>query len=128
MAVATGDTIDFIVDCMEHETSDSFTWPVTISLALDNGTQRSWDSAIGFQGPQVEDAPFAAQVIAAWSQILLRPPTEDELATVYPFVTQQLTLFHEAPDRVLPGSNARQQILINLCQALLSSNEFLYIE
>ena len=59
--VQTGDTIDFIVDCRQSVTSDSFTWPVTIKLrtisnAAGGDNTQEWDSQKDFAAPQAKPA------------------------------------------------------------------------
>ncbi len=52
-AIAEGEVIDFVVDCREHEESDSFVWdPVlTITLSTGFGRESVWDTRDGFHGP-----------------------------------------------------------------------------
>jgi len=44
------------------------------------------------------------------------------------FVADQLQTLRLNPLTIPAGRTAAQQSLINLCQVLLSSNEFLYVE
>jgi hypothetical protein len=59
--VKTGDSIDFIVDCRQSVTSDSFTWPVTIKMrtvsnVAGGDSTQEWDSQKDFAAPQAKPA------------------------------------------------------------------------
>ncbi len=125
--VEVGDTVDFVVHCGEHETSDSFSWPVTLMLAHAEGTDMI-ESAAAFRGPASNGDRLAEQIMAAWRVILARDPTDSELDSLRQFAVSQLTVLYREPQRVLPGSNPSQQVLVNICQMLINSNEFLYID
>jgi hypothetical protein len=68
------------------------------------------------------------QLQAAWKMILHREPSAEEMAVLQRFVTSQLELVQREPGRVPAGSTARRQVLINVCQMLINSNEFLYVD
>jgi len=72
----------------------------------------------------------ALQIARAWQLALCRPPSEEEAAAAAAFIARQLQLLEQqaietptlgAPDKPF-------QALVNLCQVLLSSNEFLYVD
>jgi Protein of unknown function (DUF1553)/Protein of unknown function (DUF1549)/Planctomycete cytochrome C len=126
--VEAGKCIDFVVDCIENETSDSFTWTVELTFQLPDGTQQQFNSVSGFQGPQDDYRLLPAQVVQAWRLILLRDPKPAELTSCMEFAQQQLVLLQQEVGRVPSGSTAATQVLTSLCQTLLGSNEFLYIE
>ncbi len=44
------------------------------------------------------------------------------------FASEQLTLMSRDSQGTLPGRSPGQQVLVNVCQMLINSNEFLYIE
>ena len=68
------------------------------------------------------DYPRAQLVAAAWQNTYLRPPTIEELQAGSKFMKQQLqSLAGKTPDPELAA-------LTNLCQQLLASNEFLYVD
>jgi hypothetical protein len=120
--VQPGDTLDFAVDCRENVNSDSFGWPVTIKLKTTDGQERSWQSDKEFTGPPPPS--FVSQVATAWQIAYGRPVTQPEIHAVLNFLNQQLPMLTSAaatPDPEL-------QALTDLCQALLSSNEFLYVD
>jgi hypothetical protein len=119
-AVKAGDTIDFAVDCNGDVTSDSFTWPVKLALAAADGKAEAWASAADFRGPA--SAPVPQLVAKAWHLAYLRPPTADELRVGSTFVKAQANALRgKTPDPELAA-------LTNLCQQLLASNEFLYVD
>jgi hypothetical protein len=66
----------------------------------------------------------AAQIVRAWELALCRPPAPREFALATLFVSRQST----ATDGLPEGQTAAQQALTNLCQALLTCNEFLYVD
>jgi hypothetical protein len=128
--VQPGDTIDLITDCLAHETSDSFSWPVTITLKTSAGESLAFSATDDFHGPQTREsyAELPKQVASAWELAYLRPPTTQELQVAMQFVANQLNELHQ-DDRGTPsGVTAGRQVLINLCQVLLNSNEFIYID
>jgi DNA-binding Xre family transcriptional regulator len=59
---------------------------------------------------------------------LQRSPTDQELQAAIQMALQQLTLLQQDPARVPEGQTVGGQLLTNLCQVLLCSNEFLYID
>lgn len=126
--VSRGEHIDFIARCADNETSDSFQWPVVISLTSSSGEKMLFDSVKQFGGPAESYADLPAQIIAAWSLILHRAPSARELQSVQSFVQSQIELLHAEPDRVAKGNRVSQQVLSNICHMLICSNEFLYID
>ncbi|MFM2003964.1 MAG: hypothetical protein RI963_3390 [Planctomycetota bacterium] len=126
--VKPGDVIDFVAACGEHETSDSYTWALTLTLEHEGG-QATFESGAGFGGPlPKDDGMLPHQLQAAWKMILHREPSAEEMAVLQRFVTSQLELIQREPGRVPAGSTARRQVLINVCQMLINSNEFLYVD
>lgn len=127
-AVEAGQAVDFVIDCIAHETSDSFTWPVTVNIQLPDGNKQTFESTKGFQGPQDDYRSLPFQIIQAWKLIMLREPTQQEFDVCVEFARQQLILLQHEVDRIPTGSTAGIQVVTSLCQTLLGSNEFLYIE
>jgi hypothetical protein len=123
LAVDAGDTIDFAVDCVESHTSDSFVWTVDLTLAADDGQMLgAWNSASDFHGPSAASLP---QLVAhAWQIAYQRLPEGDELAAACDFLAQQTEILRGAKT---PGDH-ELAALTSLCQQLLSSNEFLYVD
>jgi hypothetical protein len=122
LAVEAGDTIDFVVDAGPTVTSDSFTWTVELTLTpRDGGAALMWSSAGDFAGPDAA-RPVAEQIAWAWQIAYQRLPTSDELSAACAFVSERMK------DLPGPPQSREQSALTALCQQLLSSNEFLYVE
>ncbi len=120
--VQAGDTLDFITDCRESVTSDSFAWSITIKLKAADGKEVAWAADKGFPGPA--PPPLATQIAATWQIAYHRPITPPEFAAVCGFFRQQFATLSETPS----GTDPELQALTDLCQAILSSNEFLYVD
>lgn len=121
--VRVGDTIDFAVDCLGDVTSDSFEWTVQLKLADAQGQELAlWNSAADFHGPL--GTSLAQQIAYAWFVAYQRPATRDELELALRFVTEQTAHLRAIGDK----SDLELTSLTNLCQQLLSSNEFLYVD
>ena len=56
LSVEQGDTLDFLTDCRENPSHDSFQWRVTIRQVegADNQATGEWKSQSGFHGPEPE--------------------------------------------------------------------------
>ena len=121
--VQQGEILDFVIDCIEADTSDSFDWAFGLQLADNAGQPRGrWDSAADFHGPLTTSVP--QQIAYAWRLAYCRPITAEELEIACQFLEQQL--------QTLRASGAKGDhdliALSSLCQQVLSSNEFLYID
>ncbi|MCA9132551.1 MAG: DUF1553 domain-containing protein, partial [Planctomycetales bacterium] len=127
-AVQAGDAVDIVSDCVQQETSDSFTWTVKIRLTPEHGPGEDYDSASEFSGPAEDLSRLPGQIIAAWKQILSRSPNEQELQLALAFAGDQLSLMAKEQQGTPAGRSPGEQVLVNVCQMLLSCNEFLYIE
>lgn len=128
VAVETGDTIDFIVDCLEHNTSDSFQWPVKLTLTTSEGVARSFSSATEFYGPPEHVGVIVGQVTHAWQLAYCRPPETDELVAAMSFLAGQMEYLQAHREQIPAGLSGTQQAMVDLCQVLLTSNEFLYVK
>ncbi|MBW3599048.1 MAG: DUF1553 domain-containing protein [Planctomycetes bacterium] len=129
--VQAGDVIDFITDCRANHNSDSFSWPVTITLKSSDGREQTLASQSQFRGPAEPAETFEAvlgQVVRAWRLAYCREPSPEELELAASFLARQLDTLQSSPGAVPEGRSPTRQAMVNLCQALLSSNEFLYIE
>ncbi len=126
--VIAGETIDFVLDCIANENSDSYTWAAAITFTPENGTPRTFDSKTQFHGPLPNGRDMPAQIQRAWEFALCRKPSQSELSLAASFVAQQITDFETNPDGVPAGGSSHRQALVNLCQMLLTSNEFLYVD
>jgi hypothetical protein len=119
-----------VVECGENETSDSFNWTTKVHFRPTDPTTGVvvFDSAIGFQLQQEDASTLGRQIVVAWTTVLNRPPSDQELDALGRFVQAQLELIYRQPERLSGGNSATKQILVNVCQMLLNSNEFLYID
>ncbi len=120
--VQSGDTLDFITDCRESVTSDSFAWSITIKLKAADGKEITWSADKSFPGPPPPS--LAHQIATAWQIAYHRPITAPEFAAVCGFFRQQFATLSASPS----NADAELQALTDLCQAMLSSNEFLYVD
>jgi hypothetical protein len=129
-SVEAGDNLDFIVDCNENVTSDSFTWTAIIELKDTAGkVVRSWESAAGFHGPATAGLP--QQIATAWRFAYGRDITPPELTSAVTFAAEQLAMLQTLPadaKKTNPPADDELLMLTNLCQQLLGSNEFLYVD
>ncbi len=128
VAVRAGDTLDFITDCRGHETSDSFAWTVQITLRQPEGTIQKFDSVADFRGPPPDANQLPAQIDHAWQLALCRPPTDSEFRLALDFAGRQLAELHREQRGIAAGSTSPRQVLVNVCQMLLNSNEFVYVD
>ena len=128
VAVKAGDTLDFVTDCIDHETSDSYVWTVQLSLTTASGAVREFDSVKQFHGPIPDSSQIPAQIYEAWQVTLCRPPSEAEFRNAVAFAERQLRDLIDEPRGVAAESSAPRQVLVNLCQMLLNSNEFVYAD
>ncbi len=126
--VRAGELIDFVTDCLEHETSDSFNWPLTLTFTPVAGEPMILESVAGFRGPETDLALLPSQIRAAWEIVLSRAASDEELTLALRFASEQLTLMSRDAQGTSPGRARGTQVLVNVCQMLLNSNEFLYIE
>jgi hypothetical protein len=121
--VQAGDTLDFVVDCLENVNSDSFEWAVQLKLATAEGAEiDSWNSASDFHGPLGIGWP--EQIAYAWQLAYERPATSDELTLACEFMAEQIAYLRASGDK----SDHELTALTNICQQLFSSNEFLYVD
>jgi hypothetical protein len=75
VTVARGEVLDFMVDCIGGDNSDSFAWAPTLrTLPMAAGTSgsqvaASWESTRDFRGPTVDPAPLGPW--EKYAQVLL---------------------------------------------------------
>ncbi|MEZ6086495.1 MAG: DUF1549 and DUF1553 domain-containing protein [Pirellulaceae bacterium] len=123
--VRAGDTIDFVVDCRDNQTSDSFQWPVSLQVKTASRTMAE-ESVKGFHGPFADPAMLPSQIALAWRLAYCREVTDQELRNALGFVAEQLQTLKQ--QGTVEGKDPIQQAMTNLCQVLLGSNEFLYVD
>lgn len=128
--IQKGETLDFVIDCRDNVNSDSFEWIVQLRIHdAANVTHGIWNSQSDFHGPlttsNVTSSVLLQQVQRAWRLAYGRPATTTELAAGVSFLVRQIDQQQHHPvAKVAP----ELQALTDLCQALLSSNEFLYVD
>jgi hypothetical protein len=127
LVVQAGDTIDFVTDCRESITSDSFSWTVKISVP-DAGKPLVVSSQEQFAGPPESTESIPGQIVRAWELAYCRQPTSHELTLAVKFISRQIETMNESPAAIPRGRTVIRQSMTNLCQTLLTSNEFLYLE
>jgi hypothetical protein len=128
LAVEPGDTIDFLVDCNTNQSSDSFHWPVTVTVAETGQPNRTVVLADEFRGPVDSADAVPGQIVRAWQLALCRTPSDEELHLAVDFVGRQIETLHNNHAKLPDGRTVVRQALVSLCQSLFSSNEFLYVE
>jgi hypothetical protein len=107
------------------------------ALALLNG-EFAVAQAEAFAGRVAKEAGSEAkgQVARAWKLAYLREPTEKELTAALSFLTTSADAFRAVPPPIPPKAGAKvpdlpspeARALAAFCQALLSSNRFLYVD
>ncbi|MCP4171678.1 MAG: DUF1553 domain-containing protein [Fuerstiella sp.] len=128
LTVQKGDTIDFVTDANGTHTSDSFTWPVSMTVKSDGQPDQAIESVASFSGPRESSAVIAGQIIRAWELALCRTPTNDELRLAVEFAAAQMATFNRNSVALPAGRTPARQAIVSLCQSFFSSNEFLYVE
>ncbi len=130
ISMEPGDTIDFVTDCVENVTSDSFEWIVTVKQVDAAGKVLSEQtSSDGFHGPP--GPALVDQIVAAWRLALARDPRPEELERAARFAAVQLATLRQLPaaaKKTNPPADDALLMLTSLCQQLVSTNEFLYVD
>ena len=127
--VESGESIDFVTDCVANENSDSFTWKTKITV-LDRANERILDSVVEFHGPIAAETfiGLPSQLHYAWRLAYCRSPTQTEFRLSMVHVVEQLRAMLKDTSGVAKGSNIAKQVLVNYCHALLNSSEFVYVD
>ena len=126
--VMAGESVDFVVDARTHETSDSFTWRARVVLMRTDGSSETCESQSQFHGPTPDVSLLPPQITRAWQLALCRDPSPEELHMAVAFAAEQLCTIQSENRGVAEGETPTSQVLVNVCQMLLNSNEFLYVE
>jgi hypothetical protein len=85
-------------------------------------------SAKDFRGPLDAVESLPGQIVRAWKLAYCREPSQQELVLAVGFLSGQIAWLQSSPESVPEGRTAHRQAMTSFCQALLSSNEFLYVE
>ena len=126
--VEAGEFIDFVTDANGTHTSDSFKWPVRITWTNEGLGKSALASDQSFYGPPEPQGVVAGRVIRAWQLALCRNPSRDELELAVRFANEQINAFRSGETSLPEKRTPAQQALVNICQSLFSSNEFLYVD
>jgi mono/diheme cytochrome c family protein len=101
----------------------------TQSLMLMNGdfvlSQAAHLAALTTNG---DESTFEQRVDRAWQLALCRMPTKEESELAVTFLNAQLAAIAAEQTKLPEGTTPAMQAVTNLCQALLTSNEFLYVD
>ncbi|MFN0054472.1 MAG: PSD1 and planctomycete cytochrome C domain-containing protein [Planctomycetales bacterium] len=123
ITLEAGETLDFVTDCLETVTSDSFEWLVQLKLTgAQDGTVAGWDSQADFHGPL--GSSLAQQIARAWEMAYQRPIDNEEWDLACGFVAAQIAHLVASGDK----SDHELAAMTSLCQQLFSSNEFLHVD
>ena len=127
IAVEAGDTIDLVIDCRTNHTSDTFSWETKLELQTESGDKLVVDTKTDFHGPLPDASLLPAQVARAWELAYSRPATSVELRAALEFLVRQVVYLQKEGTEEA-RKDPQLHALTNLCQVLLSSNEFLYVD
>jgi mono/diheme cytochrome c family protein len=100
----------------------------TLSTAINTRAVPGIDAWAASSGSGSLGDVSPAAVVAAWRLAFARDPSPAELAETARFIESQLATLRSDATKVPEGRSPQQQVLVNLCQVLLGSNEFLSIE
>ncbi|MBI82602.1 MAG: hypothetical protein CMJ81_05345 [Planctomycetaceae bacterium] len=125
--VQPGDTIDLVVDCRQDATFDTYDWEVQLQLKTEAGELLTTTSKEGFHGPQPAVPLLPGLIMRAWQLAYGRPASEDELSGSLEFLASQVEHVRQHGPATVQN-NQLVQAVTNLCQVLLTSNEFLYVD
>ena len=75
-----------------------------------------------------EEPPLRRQITRVWQLAFCRQPSIHELQLAVEFHSNQLATMEHADVELPEGVSKHDQALTNLCQGLLSSNEFMYVD
>jgi len=78
--------------------------------------------------PADEAAALAPALQLAWRRAFDRAPDSTEQAAAGTFLADELTILRGAAPEIAAPAERRARAMANLCQQLLSSNEFLYVD
>ena len=93
-----------------------------------DGKIEEFDSIALFQVPPPDNRQLPSQIRHAWRLTLCRDPSPRELRLAIGFAAKQLRTLDANRTAIPEESSAGRQMLANLCQMLLNSNEFLHVD
>jgi hypothetical protein len=89
---------------------------------------RASQRLVAAESPSPEDSRTSDLVTLAWKLVFQRLPSEAELQLADTFAARQKQWLAANPAQLPEGVSAESQVIVNICQTLLGSNEFLYID
>jgi hypothetical protein len=126
-AVEVGEILDLVVDCRNTVESDSFAWSASLALADTAGKPLgTWKTEESLAAPTTPIELLGPAAAEAWKLTRGRSLEPAEHDAIRQFALEQVRYLSSegkgrAPDIV-------KQVLINLSQSLIGSNEFLDLE
>jgi len=125
--VETAEILDLVVDSVGTVESDSFAWSAVLTLtAADGARLGEWKSESALTAPTTDPGVLPGALTEAWRLALGRGLTSEEREAVSGFVSEQgAWLTSDGKGR---AADVVRQVLVDVCQALISGNEFLYSE
>ena len=125
--VQTAEVLDLVVDCVGTVESDSFAWSAVLTLTGQDGARLGeWKSESALTAPTTDPGVLPAALTEAWRLALGRGLTVEEREAVAAFVAEQgAWLTGDGKGR---AADVVRQVLVDVCQTLISGNEFLYSE
>lgn len=107
---------------------ESTTASIGNGIVAREGSFQSRDSPVDDRQHESYSSILVDQVRYAWELALCRPPRHDEMRIAIEFLSRQLGELRADSRTVPKGSTPERQVVVNICQMLLNSNEFLYVE
>ncbi|MEE2640497.1 MAG: DUF1553 domain-containing protein [Planctomycetota bacterium] len=126
LKVVPGEVLDTVVAHRTNHNFDSFANSFRIERLEGEKVIQTWDSAAEFPddvGAGNPVSPVSRQIVHAWQLAYSRDPTGDEFSLASNFLLEQLKLLQEQG-----AKEPLRQAMINFCQVILGSNEFLYVD
>lgn len=123
--VQKGDIVDTVVSSRTEQSFDSFANTFKFEQVSGDKVFKTWDSAKDFQGQASRGylvSPVSKQIVQAWILAYGRRPSTREFEMSSRFLGEQFELLKEKNNK-----EPIRQAMINFCQAILGSNEFLYV-
>ncbi len=90
--------------------------------------ERRRHGTVQVEGDLPIDESLARQIAAAWELAYGRPAAREELELGAEFIRRQLETLESTPRGLPEKRTPAAQAMTNLCQMLLISNEFLYVQ
>ena len=114
-----------VTNCARRQSSTVATQSL---MLMNGGFVLSQAAHLATLATDAENSTAEQRIASAWQRTLCRPPSKAESEIGMKFLNEQLVTI-SAEETKLPETIAPdKQALTNLCQVLLTSNEFLYVD